>query len=163
MTDDLPVDLDGDDELTDENSEWGIWTWAIAAGGTVGAIFVLSWVFNLLAWLAGYALYFGVGLLALYAVYKGLEYMLGGESTSDRQVAVPESQVEGELEELSGGSDLESELEGIEDLESTGSEEVTLGDLSEEDLEADIEPSADLEDDELEQKFAELERDMSED
>lgn len=168
MSDDLPVDLDDIDEdvASDEQSDWGLGTWLLAAGGVVAAIFILSWVFSFLAWLASYALYAGVGILALYVVYKGVEYMVGGESASDRQTAMPESNVSGELDDLSAGSDLDSELEGLDDLETTSEEEVTLGDLSEEDLEADIESdidsSSDLEDGELEQKFAELEKEMSE-
>jgi len=168
MSDDLPVDL-GDidaDAADDEKSEWGIGTWLLAAGGVVAAIFLLSAVFSFLAWLASYALYAGVGIAALYAVYKGVEYLVGGESASDRQTAMPESNVSGELDDLSAASDLHSELEGLDELEGTSGEDVTLGELSEEDLEADIEAdierSSELEDDELERKFAELEKEMPE-
>jgi len=163
MNDELPVELDGEDELTEEDGEWGIWEWSLAAGGTVGAIFVLSWVFSFLAWLAGYALYAGIAAIVLYAGYKGIEALLGDETAGERATSVPEHRIQGELDDLSAESELDSELENLDELDSASGDEVVLDDVSEQDLEADVDASTDLEDDELERKFAELEREMSED
>lgn len=165
MSDDLPIDMEiGDEQPGGDGGDegWGVLEWLLAAGGVVVAIYILAYVLNLLVWLTGYALQAAVVVALLYGGYKGLEYLLGGDEASGANT-MPDTTAAGELDDLSDGGELEGELEGLDELDEAGTEDVTLGDLSEDDLEADVEASADLEDDELEKKFADLEREMSDD
>ncbi len=164
LNDELPVDLDTEPDEGDEGTE--LWHWIAGAGAVVVGIYVLSWLFRVLAGLVGFLVYYGGLALLVYGAYRGVRYMLSGDSSaneaSDRQVALPEdidveSELETELGELESGGledgDLEGELEGLslDDELDRGVEEVS------------VEASADreLEDDELERKFAELEREMN--
>lgn len=135
MTDDLPIEIDDDFSPEDDDGAT-IWHWLLAAGGVVAAIYILAFIFNFLVGLVGYALQAAVVLLVLYAGYRGLNYLLSDDTSSERQTTLPED------------VDVQRELE---DLDASAEPDVQLDDVS-----------VDMgEEDELEQKFAELERQFS--
>lgn len=170
LDDDLPVDIDADNAGSDDDGI-PLWKWAAGAGGVIVGLYVLAWLFQVLVGVVGFLAYYGMIALLVYGAYRGVKYMLSGDSSSastpaveseDQQVALPddidvENELDSELGELESG--------GVDDLD----DELTGVSLDDSDLDSDlddvsVEASAEreLDDDELERKFAELEKEMNE-
>lgn len=171
LDDDLPVDIDADNTGSDDDGI-PLWKWAAGAGGAIVGLYLLAWLFEVMIGVVGFLVYYGMIALLVYGAYRGVKYMLSDDTSSsastpavesdDQQVALPEdmdveSELDSELGELeSGGADnLDDELTGVS-LDDTELD----SDLDEVSAEASAE--RELDDDELERKFAELEKEMDE-
>ena len=144
MADDLPDLYDGDPDSGDDSLSLLDWL-LIGAGGIVGiylAWWLLRVLFGLLGWLVSTLISLGFAALAVYAVYLFVQWLMGGTQESS-----PAGQLEHEpAEETMLDPSLDDDLNDIEmtDIES--------------ELDRDI--GGDRNDDELERKFEELEREL---
>ena len=138
----------------------GLIGWLVVGAGGIVAIYVVWWLIKATVSLAIWLLSWGLVALAGYVLYRFVKWMLsdGDSATAASTGAGSHALESGSSEEEFAleddiEQDLETELSGLQDSEL---------DSLDRDLEtSDIERGSSVEDDELEAKFAELERELA--
>ncbi|GEM_PF-6162604 len=143
MADDLPDVYDGDPGSDEDLS---LLDWLLIGAGGIVALYLGWWLlrilFGFLGWLVSTLISVGFAALAVYAIYLFVQWLMGSSTSSS-----PAGQLEHEpAEETTLDPSLEDDFDDIQ-----------MADIEDE---IDGELGGERSDDELERKFAELEREL---